>query len=195
MRPGDCESVAASKRTGDARSEMKNPLTASAGHVAHQPTTPEVSPFAEATFQIAGPVRERPETGRDDPVATSNSWKSTTPCSGGVRPVAIVVQRSGEARGRYVSSRACAPFSRRDFRCGSRPDASSGSRRLQSAPSQPTTMTRGGRAAEGAGFAACAGDAAAVRSRAPQRREKARLMAKKKGKPFGFPSSLTGKEL
>ena len=61
-------------------------------------------------------ARERPEIGSEEPVAASNSWKSTTPCSGGVNPVAMVVQRSGEARGRYVSRRAAAPFSSKALR-------------------------------------------------------------------------------
>ncbi len=58
---------------GYARSEMKNPETSSAGCVAHQPTTPTETPAAEATFQIAGTARERPEIGSFWPEAGSTS--------------------------------------------------------------------------------------------------------------------------
>src|SRR5512141_1355863 len=118
---GELASVSGSKRTDAARSETKKPLTTSAGQVAHQPTTPTERPRAEATFQSAGTSRERPETGRTLFVATSYSWKSATPCSRGVSPVAIVVQRSGEARGRYVERRAWRPSARRALRLGSSP--------------------------------------------------------------------------
>ena len=99
MSAGDFESASGSKRTGAARSETKKPFTFSAGHVAHQPTTPTVSPFADARFQIAGTFRDRPEMGSRARVFGSSSWKSVTPWSTGVRPVAIVVQMSGEAIG------------------------------------------------------------------------------------------------
>ncbi len=96
----------ASNRIGLARSETKNPFTSSAGCVAHQPTTPTDSPDADATFQIAGTARERPEIGTFWPVAGSTSWKSRTRCTSGPTPVASVVHTMGERTGRNDSSRA-----------------------------------------------------------------------------------------
>ena len=46
-------------------------------------------PAAEATFQIAGTARERPEIGTFCPVAGSTSWKSRTRCTSGPTPVAM----------------------------------------------------------------------------------------------------------
>src|ERR1022692_653820 len=91
------------KRTGEARSETKKPLTFSAGHVAHQPTTPTFSPFALATFQMAGTFRDQPEIGSRARVFGSTSWKSAMPWSTGDRPVASVVQMRGEIIGFTVS--------------------------------------------------------------------------------------------
>ncbi len=67
-----------SKRIGLAWSVTKNPLTSSAGCVAHHPTTPTFLPAAEATFQTAGTAREFPEIGTFRPVFGSTSWKSST---------------------------------------------------------------------------------------------------------------------
>ncbi len=62
-----------SNRIGLARSDTKKPVTSSAGCVAHHPTTPTDTPDAEATFQIAGTARVRPEIGTFCPVAGSTS--------------------------------------------------------------------------------------------------------------------------
>ncbi len=88
-----------SKRIGLAWSETKKPLTSSAGCVAHQPTTPTVSPEADATFQIAGTAREFPEIGTFWPVTGSTCWKSRTRWISGPTPVASVVHTIGERIG------------------------------------------------------------------------------------------------
>ena len=67
----------------------------SAGQEAHQPSTAVRRPAREAMFQSAGTRRTADETGTMPfPPPTT---KSVTPCSGGVRPVAIVVQITGGA--------------------------------------------------------------------------------------------------
>ncbi len=169
---GERASDSGSNRTGAARSETKKPFTFSAGQVAHQSTTPTTRPFAEARFQIAGTRRERPEIGRRVPVFGSSSWKSVTPWSTGVRPVAIVVQMSGDAIGWYVFRFQVRPFAISAFRCGSAPAFRRGSRNFQSAPSQPTRTTRALFGAGAAGFPAgaeSAGSAAARRAAAKRR--------------------------
>ena len=54
-------------------SETKNPVTSSAGWLAHHPTTPTDLPDALATFQIAGTARDLPEIGTFCPVPGSTS--------------------------------------------------------------------------------------------------------------------------
>src|SRR5664280_2859012 len=138
--------TSAGKRTGEARSETKKPLTFSAGHVAHQPTTPTFSPFALATFQMAGTFRDQPEIGSRARVFGSSSWKSAMPWSTGDRPVASVVQMSGEIIGFTVSRFQVRPRATSPERFGRRPRFMSGSRSFQSPPSQPTTKSGAGRA-------------------------------------------------
>ncbi len=58
---------------GLAWSEMKKPLTSSAGCVPHHPTTPTLLPAAEAMFHTAGTAREKPEIGTFCPLFGSTS--------------------------------------------------------------------------------------------------------------------------
>src|ERR1017187_5529169 len=152
VRAGDYGSASKSKKVDAVRSETKKPFTFSAGHVAHQPTTPTVTPFADARFQIAGTLRDRPEIGSFARVFGSSSSKSSTPWSTGVRPVATVVQMRGEDIGWYVSKFQVRPRATSAARFGRRPSFKSGSSSFQSAPSQPTRTTRGLEAADGLGL-------------------------------------------
>ncbi len=118
-----------SKRTGAARSETRKPFTFSAGQVAQKPTTPTLSPFALARFQMAGTFRERPEIGRRVRVFGSSSWKSATPWSIGVRPVTIVFQTRGRPSAGSSRGPRSVPFATRAERFGRRPSFIRRSRR------------------------------------------------------------------
>ena len=74
--------------------------------VAHHPTTPTVRPSEDATFQMAGTARDRPEIGILCPVAGSTPWKSSTRWTSGPTPVASVVQTTGDRIGMYDLRRA-----------------------------------------------------------------------------------------
>ncbi len=117
------------------------PLIFSAGQVAHQPTTSTSSPRAEAMFQIAGTLRLRPVIGAICPVSGSLSTKSSTPCSPGETPVAMVVQISGDNIGTMVVISPQVPASISRFRFGIRPASTHGRTRSQSRPSRPRTST------------------------------------------------------
>ena len=67
--------------------------------MAHHATTPEPRPPAAAISHRAGTARADAPTGRGGPPAGSGARKSSTPCSSGGRPVATLVQSSGDSRG------------------------------------------------------------------------------------------------
>ena len=70
------------------------PSMSSAGQDAHQPSTAVRSRAREAMFHSAGTRRCEDETGTIPCVVFAT--KSMIPCSSGVRPVAIVVQITGD---------------------------------------------------------------------------------------------------
>ena len=79
------------------------PLTASAGYVAHSPSTAtRLAPYV-AMFQIAGARRMLLVIGSFAPVCGSNCTKSRIPWSSGLTPVIIDVQTSGDSGGLIVS--------------------------------------------------------------------------------------------
>ncbi len=71
------------------------PCTASAGHVAHHPTTATFRCASDKMFQIAFTRRIRLVTGSCFPVCGLTATKCPMPCASGVLPVAMVVQMIG----------------------------------------------------------------------------------------------------
>ena len=112
------------------RSLAINPLTWSAGQVAHQPATRTRRPASDQISQSALTLRAPPFTGAWPPPGAS-TMKSRTPCSSGGRPVAIVVQMIGDSSGgsarRTPSDATCFSLAK----VGKRPAAT---RRIDHAP-------------------------------------------------------------
>ena len=89
-------------REEDGRGAIRDEEAVRPSRRATSPTSPRRRPSAPsslATFQMAGTFRDQPEIGSRARVFGSSSWKSATPWSTGDRPVASVVQMSGEIIG------------------------------------------------------------------------------------------------
>ncbi len=82
-----------------------SPWTVSAGHVAHQPTTPMLRPAADRISHTALTLRMVLVTGSDSPVLSLTATKWPMPCSAGGLPVAMVVQMIGLRIGRELMRR------------------------------------------------------------------------------------------
>src|SRR6266542_1693070 len=131
------------KRIGLARSETKNPLTSSAGCVAHHPTTPTFFPAADAMFHTAGTARENPEIGSFAPLLGSTSWKSRMRWTSGPTPVARVPQTTGESTGKKLSRSAMNPSEARRAQLGILPSRERRPTISKSSPSRPSQITGG----------------------------------------------------
>ena len=150
-----------------ARSVTTYPLTASAGQVAHQFTTPTRSPFSEATFQKVLAPRSTDVAGcarpsRNTSVALRSARaKGSSPVIGigmrmpgrrrapvewmpwasGPRPVAMVVHTIAGTCSLSARRTACAPPARSSCRRGISPRAIIWSAMRRSSPSMPRTRT------------------------------------------------------
>ena len=124
------------------------PLTASTGHVAHQPTTATVRPSLPATSQTAGTSRSALLTGRSWPLSL-RLMNQVTPCSCDSRPVPMVVHKAGDSSGCGDLVLTAVPPATRAARFGTAPLSINGSMRSHSAPSTPMTRRHGRRSTAG----------------------------------------------
>src|SRR6266536_53131 len=160
-----------SKRIGLARSETKNPLTSSAGCVAHHPTTPTFFPAADAMFHTAGTARESPDTGSFAPLLGSTSWKSRMRWTSGPTPVARVPQTTGDSTGKKLRRSAVKPSEARRAQLGIFPSRERRSTISQSSPSSPSQITGGDPPAGRGDRAASSASSTGVTATAPLRAE------------------------
>ena len=162
-------------------------MTASAGQLAHQLTTPMRSPFSDATFQnaltlrsaaVAGCARvirsrsvARPSAAAKRPASASRLTgvrrpvrrrvsADRMPCASGPRPVAIVVHTITGTRSGSARSGACAPRARSAAIAGSSPRPTSCCSIECSRPSIASTRTRRpvGTTAKSGAWTAAGGD-------------------------------------